>query len=372
MALESPVLLRLPRGLAQTEFVLLHISPQGRRPLDLKLIGTENETIFKVILEHDQTSSLKDSKSRLNQEQWDAVLLSVLLGAVPQEEHKAITQGVEAVAKIESGGNELSITIQRRIEGITQRLGSLILRETGDEEPDLFEWCGQAVESRSKSITELQTLKSSLKYKDEQLKKIEESFAELVDLKNAHEKSLLEKFSLLLNEKKLKIRDQQRLLASSNVDPAKLEALAAARRDSRSRSAGPSRKGMGKRKADENIEEDESDDEFEKMDVDQEPPQDSEDEDQRQRTPDAESTADDTESEGEAPPSPPTRKTVNAKSGGQTIERSSSSTVEADAPPSKRNLPERSNVSKAVKHSSPHVPTPVLDGSETESDDDEL
>ncbi|TVY52992.1 hypothetical protein LCER1_G007597 [Lachnellula cervina] len=303
MALESPVLLRLPRGLAPTEFVLLHISPHGDRPLDLKLIGTENETIFKVIL--------------------------------PEEEHKAITQGVEAAAKVESGGNKLSITIQRRIEGITQRLGSLILRETEDEAPDLFEWCGEAVESKSKSTTKLQTLESSLKYKDEQFKKLEESFAELVDLKNGHEKSLLEKFSLLLNEKKLKIRDQQRLLASSNVDPAKLEALEAARRDSRSRSAGPSRK--GKRKADETIEEDESDDGFEKMDVDPEPPQDSEDENQRQRTPDAESTADETESDGEEarPPSPPARKT-------------------------------------AVKHSSPPVAAPVLDGSETESDDDEL
>ncbi|TVY15854.1 hypothetical protein LARI1_G005655 [Lachnellula arida] len=235
MALESPVLLKLPRGLAPTEFVLLHISPQGHRPLDLKLIGTENETVFKVILEHDRTSSLKDSKSRLNQEQWDAVLSTILLGTVPEEEHKAITQGVEAVAKVESGGSKLSITIQRRIEGITQRLGSFTLRETEDEQPDLFEWCGQVVESKSKSTTELQTLKSNIKHKDEQFKKLEESFAELVDLKNGHEKSLLEKFSLLLNEKKLKIRDQQRLLASSNVDPAKLEALEAARRDSRSR-----------------------------------------------------------------------------------------------------------------------------------------
>jgi len=55
------------------------------------------------------------------------------------------------------------------------------------------------------------------------------------------------------------------------------------------------------------------------MDVDQEPPQDSEDEDQRQRTPDAESTADETESDGEAlPSSPPRRKTVETTNGGQT------------------------------------------------------
>ena len=56
------------------------------------------------------------------------------------------------------------------------------------------------------------------------------------------------------------------------------------------------------------------------MDVDQEEPaQDSEDEEQGQRTPDADSTADETESDNEAPPSPPTRKAVNSKIGGKNI-----------------------------------------------------
>jgi hypothetical protein len=250
-----------------------------------------------------------------------------------------------------------------------QRLGTLTLRETEEEEPDLFEWCGIAVESKSRSITELQTLKSSLKDKDEQIKKLQESFAELVVLKNGHEKSLLEKFSLLLNEKKLKIRDQQRLLASSNVDPAKLEALEAARRDSRSRSAGPSRK--GKRKAGTQEDSDESDDGFEKMDVDEKVPppvEDSEDEEQSRRTPDADSTADETASEDEAPPpSPPAKKTINSKIGGKNTraERSSPSAVQDDAPPPKRELPTRNP-------DPPPKPAPILDGSETESDDDEL
>lgn len=300
---------------------------------------------------------------------------SVLLGIVPDEEYADIIKGVEAVAKVESKATKLSITIQRRIEGITvcyysslyaidhglilrkQRFGTLALRATEDEEIDTFEWCASAVASRNKTNEELQALKATLSEKDEQVKKLEDSFAELVALKNGHEKSLLEKFSLLLNEKKLKIRDQQRLLASSNVDPAKLQALNATRRDSRSRSAGPSRR--GKRKV-EDKEDSDSDEGFEKMEVDEEEaPPDSEDEDRH--TPDAESTADETESEGEAPQrsSPPPKKTVNESKPSARNTRADS----FDSPP-QRSLPSR--------NPAPPPKSAPVDGSETESDDDEL
>ena len=41
----------------------------------------------------------------------------------------------------------------------------------------------------------------------------------LVGAKHAHEEEMLTKFAALLNSKKMKIRDQQRLLAQSKVDP---------------------------------------------------------------------------------------------------------------------------------------------------------
>jgi len=51
MAPDFPVVVRLPRvdhADEEATFVLLHVSPDGHRPLDLKLIGTENETVFAV------------------------------------------------------------------------------------------------------------------------------------------------------------------------------------------------------------------------------------------------------------------------------------------------------------------------------------
>lgn len=166
-----------------------------------------------------------------------------------------------------------------------------------------------------------------------------------MQLKTENETQLLEKFSLLLNEKKLKIRDQQRLLASSNVDPSKVEAIEDSRTAIRSRSAGPFRK--GKRKATEPKSDDEdSDAGFEKMDVD-EAAQDSEQEDVRTQS---ESEDDDSE-----PVLPPPRK--------QTTKQASAEPV---LPP-KRDLPFKEKAKQQVQA------RPPKEGSETESgEDDEL
>ena len=76
--------------------------------------------------------------------------------------------------------------------------------------------------------------------KEAENRKLNEALEELVRLKIEHEDGLLEKFSLLLNEKKLKIRDQQRLLTGATVDPARLAAVEGSRTGARSRSPGKS------------------------------------------------------------------------------------------------------------------------------------
>jgi hypothetical protein len=94
---------------------------------------------------------------------------------------------------------------------------------------------------------------------------------DLIAAKATHENELLKKFCDLLNEKKSKIRDQQRLLASAKVDPVKIRAVQAARKTSKPREAGASR--PGKRKAkngqeETTEEEDKPDSGFKKVDVD--------------------------------------------------------------------------------------------------------
>jgi hypothetical protein len=211
-------------------------------------------------------------------------------------------------------------------------------------------------------------MRRSLKDKDEQIARLQESLEELVKLKNENESQLLEKFSLLLNEKKLKIRDQQRLLLTSNVDPTKLEEVEQSRLAIRAHPAGPSRK--GKRKAGENTENsDDESDGFEKMDVDKEVPNEvPNDSEEDRQTPD-ESTADEASDDDEPPAAPPPRKPVNdMKTNNKSTvpaSKASSSTAppEQIAPPPKRELP------FTKKPAAPAKPAPV-DGSETESDDE--
>ena len=233
-------------------------------------------------------------------------------------------------------------------------MGTIIIPEDEDGEIDIFQWFGDFIISKEATARALASQRIAVREKEDQVKKLEEKLAELEKLKNAHENDLLEKFSLLLNEKKLKIRDQQRLLASSNIDPAKL-ANVEETRSGRAHSAGPS--GKGKRKAESRVDtDDEESDGLEKMEVDQAP----DSEQDQPQTPQDESTADEA-SEDEAPIPPPTRSTRR-----ESPPRASSSTV--PPPPKdlgvlpKRDLP--FGKKPAAK------PAPVVDGSETESDDE--
>lgn len=233
-------------------------------------------------------------------------------------------------------------------------------------EIELFDWCGLTVQSRNKTNFEVEELQSKLQEKDAEAQRLKEELADLVQRKIDHENSLIEKFSLLLNEKKLKIRDQQRLLASATVDPAKLQAVERSR-DARSRSPGPSR--IGKRKAGaaikDNDSEDDSEDGFEKMDLDVEQAT-IDSEDNPSRTPDPESTADEASEDGEPPSSPPVRRAVSEAKGRVSTSSSKADAVDT-APPPKRDLP----FGKKRAASPPKAAAP--EGSETESDgDDEL
>lgn len=354
--MDLPTVLRLPR-LDQSEpgFVLLHVSSAGRHALDLKLIGTDGESVFSVSLRQNQTPALRERQFTGNQEELDDILSSILLAGGKYE----ATRGIEAVARVDN--EALNVLIQKQVEGITQKLAKIKLPETPDEEVELYEWCGFTVQSRQKSLSEVEELKKKLQEKEAEAQKLNAELVDLVQRKIDNENSIVEKFSLLLNEKKLKIRDQQRLLAVATVDPAKVEAVERSR-DVKSRSPGPSR--SRKRKGVKDESEEESDDGFEKMEVEMEQAPIDSDED-LPRIPDPESTADEDE---EPPPPPPVRKTVVETKGKDTSTNSFSSASHANdnVLPPKRDLPFGKKKSIA-----PSKPEAAAAGSETESDDDD-
>lgn len=68
---------------------------------------------------------------------------------------------------------------------------------------------------------EISSLKTKYREAEETITKLNAQLEDLITAKNEHDDQLIAKFAKLLNEKKLKIRNQQRLLATANVNEAK-------------------------------------------------------------------------------------------------------------------------------------------------------
>lgn len=259
--MDTEHILYLPRSDSEGEYVLVNVSSGGPSPLDLKLLATEGESPYMATSEfrsyvpepplttdkvkQSRISKLRDKRNQLSDDQWEDVLHSTLLQRQIQGSEESIFEKLEVLATL--AGDQLSITIRNNISGITQKLGEVLFKKDDSQELDIIGWTGTAVERSNRLAREFQEL--TTKY-DEQSKKIEKLHNQLEDLIKAkleHEDSLLQKFRELLNTKKLKIRDQQRLLASARIDPKQAAKLQNARSISKPRAATASR--TEKRKA---------------------------------------------------------------------------------------------------------------------------
>ncbi|PQE29860.1 mitotic apparatus p62 protein [Rutstroemia sp. NJR-2017a WRK4] len=382
MAKDLPAVLRITSGATnENEFVLVHVETAGSKPLDLKLIGTDNESAFTVSFKDSRISSLKAKNSPCSDEEWSSILSSLLLGESTQGAQANVMRGVEVHAKVED--TTMTLVIQKVTEGIKQRLGAIKLTEDANaaDEISLFDWCALTIKSSESSKSELESLQIKYKEQQETLDKLNEHFKELNKAKADYETELFEKFALLLNEKKLKIRDQQRLLSCATVDPAKLEAIKSARAGV-NRTAGASRSGKRKAAKDAQVESsDDSDSGFEKMDLDDpeprlapEPGQDDESDKADQQTPepsDVEDTA--TEDEADEPP----RAQPQAARKKHVVEDSPDDEQSPPAKPAPKPLPPTRNLPFAKKANPVPAPKPTpapapapVDGSETESDEE--
>lgn len=82
----------------------------------------------------------------------------------------------------------------------------------------MFDWCGQAAQAADAAREGMHTFDIYLSEKDAVVTKLRAQLEELLQAKKEDEEALLRKFRDLLNEKKVKIREQQRVLASSSVN----------------------------------------------------------------------------------------------------------------------------------------------------------
>lgn len=214
---------------------------------------------------------------------------------------------------------------------------------------------------------------------------------ELVKVKKEHEDDLLKKFAALLNSKKLKIRDQQRLLAHAKIDP-KAGAEVQQTRSKPGRKAGISC--TGKRKANDSANASETDDDEPAFETDkmgdhatnlgEDEPSTSE------RSDHGDTEHEDTNDEGFAPAPMasqasrrgPSQKNKIAQSGSQRTAAHTAEELAVQQPPPRRELPfarktdpepapqPKDTPAVANPNSKSQVAAPTEDETEDETDDE--
>ena len=93
------------------------------------------------------------------------------------------------------------------------------MQQDDDLEVSIFDWACQAVSDTDMARQEVSLLNAKYAQQQKVIDQLQTQLDDLVKRKEEHEETLLNKFQQLLNSKKLKIRDQQRLLASAKIDP---------------------------------------------------------------------------------------------------------------------------------------------------------
>ncbi|KAK3315146.1 hypothetical protein B0H66DRAFT_642421 [Apodospora peruviana] len=379
----SPQIIRIPRTDSGEDgsFILGQVTSAGSKPLNVKLVATEGEEPYVVKLKHDRIGDLRVSNSPCSPDEWESILKAILLNGEPVE---GIEAGAEAKAR-----ESITITVRRRVAGINQRLGTVALTFKEDEEVSLFDWCGAVALEREKFREDLVAETARAADLEARVAELRSQLDELTQAKKAREREILEKMCTLINEKKLKIREQQRLLSTAKVDPTKLAEVTAS--DSGAKHWAPKASRPGKRKTRDQTagdDDESSDDGFEKMDVDQPRPATQEDkkgeesdsvaeEHQTSDEHDEDETGSEPEPEEEdGPPIPPPTKTgLRKTTPARTVATRSS-------PAASRGKGKGKGKETLTIHQRRKVPSPspgpaaaaaaaaAAEGSETESDDE--
>ncbi|CAO1602251.1 hypothetical protein XANCAGTX0491_005877 [Xanthoria calcicola] len=246
MSSSSDHVLRISRTNLPGEYILLNTSSNGTSPLDLQLLATEGTEPYRKALKHARISKYRAKTNHLSDSQWEVLLRLTLLQEHTSDPQDPDLKDSELVASVSD--SKLTVTFRKSISGIHQKLGELSLSKDADAAINVLDWANTAILRAESLEAEAQTFQLKLVEQTAMVQKLNQQLEELVQAKKEHEDTLLEKCALLINEKKGKIRDQQRLLATAKVDPKELRAVQAARRPippSR-QSAGPSTKGKRK------------------------------------------------------------------------------------------------------------------------------
>ncbi|KZF20660.1 hypothetical protein L228DRAFT_249442 [Xylona heveae TC161] len=215
-------ILQIPRSDASDGSTLLvKVDVHKTDPLDISLTATEGEYAYTGAVRKNQLDKLKSRSYPGNTEQWRKSLLEVL----HVKSHHRITHMQEKLEASAAIAHEMvTISIRENIDGIVQKIGSIHLHHSEDQEVELFDWTNLAANESARTRKDIATLTQKIESQSETIVRLTEQLEKIASEKATHEELLLKQFQDLLNSKKLKIRDQQRIMlrnkeqTSSNHD----------------------------------------------------------------------------------------------------------------------------------------------------------
>jgi hypothetical protein len=160
--------------------------------------------------------------------EWESILEHVLVDGQTASLDAAVQQSLQVRCSITGKGSKSSLSIAFRtlVQDITQQLGSIDLAHTEDDSGvDLWAWANQLADQRDEARTKVASQGERAGTEARHLNALQKQLDDLTKSKAEHEKELMAKFAMLLNEKKFELHRLQRVLASAQVDPKQLQAL---------------------------------------------------------------------------------------------------------------------------------------------------
>ncbi|KAJ5263723.1 hypothetical protein N7478_011328 [Penicillium angulare] len=371
--------IRIARSDEQDGFILMHVLTSGSGLLNLTLTATEGECPYTATIQERRLKDLRAKNYQGSDEEWIQIITHVF-GQETTAAKLESCAGVEISASIAGTGEdnkEIVLTIRKRVQSITQKLGAITLTQDDDQAIELFEWSGIAAAKADELKSQVVDLAGQHRVAEDTIHKLKKQLEELTQAKVEHESKLVASFAQLLNEKKLKIRNQQRLLACATVNPAKVSEIQAT-----STHPGGTRgeEQSTKRNADDmNDSEDTTSDGFEKMEIDPKgtvPPDDQDTDqateqdtdDEHQSISQASEKSEHTESDNEPDEPAETGHSTRASDQAGGLRRSS---PKEEAPPPRRELPFSKTRSSGKPGPAPSQ-NEVAEETGGETDDDEL
>ncbi|MCJ1477297.1 hypothetical protein MMC13_005968 [Lambiella insularis] len=143
------------------------------------------------------------------------MLRLILLQERPKGSALSALRNLEVIASVV--GKQLQLVFRNNISGIYQRLGEITLIKDEDHEIDTIAWVHDAISRANGLEAELGGLSNRFQEQSLRIQELTQKLDALAESRKQQDSALLEKFEKILNKKKLKIRDQQRLLATAKV-----------------------------------------------------------------------------------------------------------------------------------------------------------